>query len=789
MSPLLNLILTTYLFVFNLNLEPDWGFNIPIKPDKSSEAEICNCDSESDSLALVELWENTDGENLWINKWVLEFPVSQWYGVSIDPDSKCVIQLNLSLNGLKGTLPNSITNLSNLEQLDLSNNDIVGFLPNEIGSLTYLQRVYLNNNELLGILPNSFYQLKNLVELNLSNNDFSGPIDSSINQLTKLKWLFLSHNNFSENLPVSIVDLIDLERLALANNQFTGPLPSDLSDLINLQLLHIENNQFTGVIDLSFSKLTRLKSFYLQNNLFSEIADLSILNIPEGELRLSGNQLTFEHILPNLESCSGHYAPQDSFVILEEPLEIIVNCPVELDLNFDINVFQNQYLWFQNGELRMVDTKNSFEISGINEADAGVYHLQVKNTLVPDLTLYSYPFEISIVPCRPFDSLSLWNFYQEMDGPNTWPITWEASLPIENWSGVVLNSETQCVEQLILEDYNLQGSLSQKINALKSLKILDISSNQVTDVSALENLDQLEKLQLGWNQLTQLPNFSINSQLTTLSAFGNQLTALPELNNLAFLSRVEVQNNRLDFSDLEILSTLDLTQFDYAPQDSIPVQESGNQLIVLAGGAPANNTYHWYKFLEDGLFPIDTIRGDSSFEAKTSGKYHCVVTNLLLDNLSLNSFTISVERNCPPVEAQLTQSLCEGGSIVINDITLDENNPRETILFPEGSSTGCDSILNITVNFIPCELIPNGFTPNNDGINDFFVIPLLIQNPQIESELTVFNRWGDVVYQQKPYANDWGGQNKTNQPLPGGTYYYKFIAEGEEVFGEVFIFR
>ncbi|WP_242457854.1 gliding motility-associated C-terminal domain-containing protein [Pedobacter sp. BS3] len=61
--------------------------------------------------------------------------------------------------------------------------------------------------------------------------------------------------------------------------------------------------------------------------------------------------------------------------------------------------------------------------------------------------------------------------------------------------------------------------------------------------------------------------------------------------------------------------------------------------------------------------------------------------------------------------------------------------------------------------------IPNVFTPNGDGKNDAFVIPGLENYP--ENELTIINRWGNHVYEQKNYQNRWTGEG-----LNEGTYFY-----------------
>ena len=68
--------------------------------------------------------------------------------------------------------------------------------------------------------------------------------------------------------------------------------------------------------------------------------------------------------------------------------------------------------------------------------------------------------------------------------------------------------------------------------------------------------------------------------------------------------------------------------------------------------------------------------------------------------------------------------------------------------------------------------VPSVITPNDDGLNDEFRIPCLPDdNP--DSEMMIFNEWGDRVFFSKPYQNNWRGTYK-NLPLPDGTYFYLF---------------
>jgi gliding motility-associated-like protein len=72
-------------------------------------------------------------------------------------------------------------------------------------------------------------------------------------------------------------------------------------------------------------------------------------------------------------------------------------------------------------------------------------------------------------------------------------------------------------------------------------------------------------------------------------------------------------------------------------------------------------------------------------------------------------------------------------------------------------------------------VISGGFSPNGDNINDIFMILGLEKYPN--NNLTVFNRWGSLVYQSAPYNNDWDGKSSGKGVLIGdkvttGTYFY-----------------
>jgi gliding motility-associated-like protein len=82
-----------------------------------------------------------------------------------------------------------------------------------------------------------------------------------------------------------------------------------------------------------------------------------------------------------------------------------------------------------------------------------------------------------------------------------------------------------------------------------------------------------------------------------------------------------------------------------------------------------------------------------------------------------------------------------------------------------GASVGLDDLKLVPISINP--VFPNTFTPNQDGVNDAFVIKDLPEG----SSLEVFNRWGIKVFAQDNYTQDWRGQSDQGQDLPEGVYY------------------
>ena len=102
-------------------------------------------------------------------------------------------------------------------------------------------------------------------------------------------------------------------------------------------------------------------------------------------------------------------------------------------------------------------------------------------------------------------------------------------------------------------------------------------------------------------------------------------------------------------------------------------------------------------------------------------------------------------------------------------------------------STACPSTFDEVVVEIKNYTNYNGFSPNGDGINDFFVIDGGVE--LMKSVLTVFDQRGKEVFKAVDYRNDWQGNAEDGTPLVDGIYYYVFQADDRSAVRDYVIIR
>jgi gliding motility-associated-like protein len=188
--------------------------------------------------------------------------------------------------------------------------------------------------------------------------------------------------------------------------------------------------------------------------------------------------------------------------------------------------------------------------------------------------------------------------------------------------------------------------------------------------------------------------------------------------------------------------TSNLSAINILPTPSIAIIITASANKVYAGtpititAATLNtgnlNTFQWYV--------NGTIAGtNSSSFSSSSFKNGDVITCMLSTNITCSSAVLSM--------------------------------PLELIILPQ---------LEITMS--------NTFTPNGDGVNDYWNIPALVNYPNCI--IRIFNRYGNEVYQSKGYQAPWDGNSK-GESLPGSTYYFVITpsATHKQLSGSVTIIR
>jgi gliding motility-associated-like protein len=103
----------------------------------------------------------------------------------------------------------------------------------------------------------------------------------------------------------------------------------------------------------------------------------------------------------------------------------------------------------------------------------------------------------------------------------------------------------------------------------------------------------------------------------------------------------------------------------------------------------------------------------------------------------------------------------------------------------------CFTYDTVTINVVDDYLVvvSNVITANKNGENDYWIVDNIERYG--DSNIKIFNRWGQQVYAASPYLNNWDGITTDGDNLPSGTYYYviSFTKSPKTYKGALTLFR
>ncbi|KAK7603316.1 hypothetical protein V9T40_003315 [Parthenolecanium corni] len=230
---------------------------------------------------------------------VSELGFSDWGNGPSEPGKRCNVGLevlDLSENEV-ATLPdNGFTSLRSLQKFYLQNNVISTMADRAFVGLTALKYLNISNNRLVALPPELFQSTRYIEEIHLFNNSINVLAPGLLEGLDHLVILDMSRNELTSSWvnKDTFSGLIRLVVLDIGYNQLTKIDSHVFQDLCSLQILNLEHNHIESIADNSFSLLSNLHALKLSYNRLTRVemfhfSGLFVIN----ELFLDHNRIKF----------------------------------------------------------------------------------------------------------------------------------------------------------------------------------------------------------------------------------------------------------------------------------------------------------------------------------------------------------------------------------------------------------------------------------------------------------------------------------------------------------------
>ena len=561
----------------------------------------------TDSLALVALYNSTNGENWTEPTWTLTDSLEAWSGLTFWNGR--VRTIYLQSRNLEGSIPPELGTLSDLRTINLSGNLLSGSLPAELGSMSSLQRLKLNQNLLSG------------------------------------------------QIPPELGNLAALRELILYQNQFSDSIPSELGNLIELRFILLQDNFITDISAIEHMQNEHLTTIYIGNNKLVDIPDLTA--VPNlSVLSIEENQLDFADIEPNLSINQIFYNPMDT---LGNDTVIHFSDGESKWLFFPVDGSDNNYQWKKNGNIIDGATADSLYVT-----EWGDYALDITSNVLHgnspiDLTLSSRLFRLKddtpkVLP----DFASIEELIVDEDAINTEFDLSNAFTDPDNEDSLItfsVNSSADSlvnvsvVNNILILDYqeNMFGSADVTItansNGLTVSKVLVVTIRPVDDSPTVQpdfaSIEELvvdeDAVNTEFNLIHAFTDVDNEDSLMTFSVSSSSDSIVNATVNGTILI-LDYQQNKFGTSTISITATSngkDVTTdllVRVRPIDDPPILLNSLEDLELVVDEDSENT----EFDLTTVFAV--VDNDSSLIITASSSADSVVSVSVVDNILILNY-------------------------------------------------------------------------------------------------------------------------------------------------------
>ncbi len=820
-TSLIYLDLTQHDEIINLNLSMGIfetinlrnGGNTNIQNFDATDNANLSCFIVDNSTYSVANWTNIDSSSVFLDS-PAGCDIPTYTFIPDDNFEAALINKGVDTVMDNYVLTSSINTLHELFIENKSIEDLTG-----IEDFIGMEHLQVNDNLMTTI---NIGTLSKLVTLSISNNNLTS---LNVSQNAKLENLFCAYNDLT-SLSVGSNPLLSF--LDMRGNQV--PV-IDVTGNPELKLFYCDQNPMT-TLDLSQNPIllnirlneTSMTSVDFRNGNNANVNTFSALNNPDLDCIFVDNRIYSEtnwinvdpgaRFVENLAECSNvdlTYVPDDNF---EQRL---------IDLGYDSGPLDDYVVTATIEVITSLDVSDQGiqDLTGIEDFTS-LGFLNCSMNLLTELRLNT--------------NTQLYRLEAFNNQLSTLDITQNTALTFLYISDNLLTS-VDLSNNTVLRNLLISDNLLSVIDITNNtaLEQVFVYNNSLTSLDVTQNVN-LDELACQNNMLTAI-DVTQNVNMTSFICSENLLTALDVTKNTLLrhfvcsdneISAIDVSQNAVlstFFCNFNLLTNLDVTQ--NTQLTSLTFQNNEIQSIDLTNNTALTSLWSGYTLLDQLdlsqntslttfsstnslLTSVDLRNGNNSnltyYNTNNNPNLRCIfVDNTVYSqanwtNVDAHSRFVETEIECNDV-CQISVDIVS--DVIANDTyelpsltngnyyTLSGGNG--TPLFPGDMITTSQTVyiynvdptdascfaessfmitINITQQTTDCT-IPEFFTPNNDGVNDFWTVNCVISTI---ISVDIFNRYGKLIYVVKPGGSGWNGTYQYRL-ISSNTYWYRINFE------------